>query len=159
MSNLAVCYQEGFGIQKNYGISLDLFEKAGQGGDSCSMYKCFIFTSCGIGAERNFSQALKFIQMAAEHDCFDSFVDFWIIFLEGNIIEQNEEKALFFFQKAYKNLQVEPKFWFGVCLIEGRGIQKSFYHGLELITQASEENYFLADLYFPLIRSSRMSFH
>jgi hypothetical protein len=43
-------------------------------------------------------------------------------------------------------------------LIEGKGIQKSLYRGLELISQANEERHFLAQLYFSFVQPVRSHF-
>jgi TPR repeat protein len=78
--------------------------------------------------------------------------------LEVKFIEQDEEKAVSYFQRTANHYQVEGKFWFGFCLIEGKGIRKSYYRGLELIYQANDENYFIADLYSSLVQSFRSKF-
>lgn len=78
-----------------------------------------------------------------------------IFLLKGEFVEKNEEKAISYFEKCAKHYDVQGYFWFGLCLIEGRGIRKSFYRGLDLIQQANERNYFLAQLYYSLVQPFR----
>jgi TPR repeat protein len=60
--NVAFFYQEGIGVEKDYGISFDLFKKAAHKGISFSMFRCFVYISRGMGVERNINQALKYLQ-------------------------------------------------------------------------------------------------
>jgi TPR repeat protein len=158
MFNLAICYHTGTGVKVNYQVAFELFMQASGTGDGSANYYCFFYLSRGLGSPRNITYSLDFLQFSAESDCFNSFIENAILLLHGTFVKQDEKKAAFYFQKSSNRHEVQGKLWFGICLIEGKGIQKSFYRGLELIHQASEESYFLAQLYFSLVQPFRSHF-
>jgi hypothetical protein len=46
-------------------------------------------------------------------------------------------------------------FWYGFCLIEGRGIQKNFYLGRDYIERSLEQKFFLSKFYHSIIKERK----
>lgn len=152
MFNLGICYQNGEGVVKNFPKAFDLFKSASNIGDFDSTFQCYLFLSRGIGIERNLGDSLKFLQVAVDNDYAKGYVEYglWLLFTQND-----EQGAVSYFQKSSLEYLKRGKFWFGYCLLQGIGIQKSFYRGLELIRQSYEQNCFLSNFYLSVIQPTR----
>lgn len=158
MYNLGIIHQNESDCFIDFPKSFYYFNLAAQNGDSESMLYCFKFCSKGIGKERNFNDSIKYLLQSAETDYEDAFIPFGLILLDGIFIEKDEQKAVYYFKKSFIKSNIEGKFWFGKSLIEGLGIRKSFYQGLELIVQTTEVDLFLSQLYISTVQPFRSKF-
>jgi hypothetical protein len=84
-------------------------------------------------------------------------IPFGLLLVNDKLIK-NQEKAVQCFKKLSEQHSVKGKFWFGLCLVEGRRVQKSFYRGLELIHQSFDMKYFPAKLLYPVIEPAIKKF-
>lgn len=96
--------------------------------------------------------------MAADCHKSSALVEFGIFLLQGLFLKRNEQEAVLYFQKSVKKYKSKGKFWFGICLLEGRGIPKNFYRGLEMIRQANEKLNLMTQLYYSSIEPFRSNF-
>jgi TPR repeat protein len=98
-----------------------------------------------------------FLERSAKCDNQKAFVPYGFHLLNGIYVSKNEEEPVFYFQKAAAIHQREGKFWFGFCMIEGKGIKQSYYRGLEMVRQSFSQIYLISQLYLPTIEPLRRS--
>lgn len=160
MYQLGHCYYKGYGVEKKFDHAFKLFFQGSFYSHLPSIIQCFLFLSKGIGTHRYIPEAINFLKIAVdEHHFINGYMTFGLFLLKGMMIEKDEEKAVYYFQESSKNHDPEGKFYFGMCLIEGKGIKSSFYRGLELVRQSFESNLFVSELYLPLIEPSKWRYN
>lgn len=157
--NLGVFTQNVFYGQINLNKSFLHFSKAASYCHIDSMYQCYLCFLKGAGVQRNLQKAIDFLKIVAEKEINFALHEYGFILLNGieHFLSKNEQKANECFQKSLFLHFQEGIFWSGYCLIEGIGIEKKFYSGVELIRQAFDNHFFLSELYLPTIEQTRKS--
>lgn len=65
INNLAICYQTGSAVKKDFGKAIDLLERAASLGDMMAYYNIGQSYFFGLGVEKDIKKALDYIQKAA----------------------------------------------------------------------------------------------
>ena len=100
-NNIAVCYSNGRGVERDEKKVLHYYELAAMGGDVCARY------NLGIIEEEagNNDRALKHFMIAVEYGCDKSLVHIKQFFMTGYATKDDYEKAL----RSYQAYLVEIK--------------------------------------------------
>jgi TPR repeat protein len=158
--NLANCFFYGNGTNQNYKTAFELYQHIMKlTEDSQTYFKLFHLYSHGIGVRRNILQSIQFLIKSANLEYQTSFVQLDFILLNGNFIDKNKEEAISYFKKSSENYEIDGIFWYGFCLIKGKGIQKNIYLGRELIEISIEQEFLLAELYCSLIEEIKHNYN
>jgi TPR repeat protein len=154
--NLATCFICGDGINQDYKKAVELYHRIIElTDDSKTYFRLFYHYSSGIGIERNILQSIQFLIKSATLSYQESFVHIGLLLLNGTFITKNEEGAASYFRKSSEKYNSEGLFWYGVCLIEGKGIPKNFYVGRDFIECSCEKKFFLSELYYSSIEAMK----
>jgi TPR repeat protein len=105
---------------------LNLYIRAAESGMSQHLFRAYLCCFRGIGTERNIFLSIQYLQKSAEKNYHRAVVQYGILLLNGNFIPQNEEEAVNYFKISSSLHDGAGKFWFGLCLIEGKGIKLSY---------------------------------
>jgi TPR repeat protein len=148
--NLAICFQYGKGTNQDYKKTVELYHRIIKlNEDSQTYFKLFLLYSYGIGTERNILQSIQFLIKSANFDYKESFAQIGFFLLNGNFIDKI--RSCFYFKKSSEKYEFDGMFWYGFCLIEGKGIKKNLYLGRDLIERSIQQKFFLAKLYYSSI--------
>jgi TPR repeat protein len=132
--NLARLFYYGEGINQDYKKAVELYHRIiDLDQDSETYFILFGIYSSGNGIERNILQSIQFLIKSAHLDYSKSFVQIGLFLLNGNFTVKNEKEAVSYFKKSSEKYEFDGMFWYGFCLIEGKGISKNFYLGKDFI--------------------------
>ena len=111
----AVCYLNGYGVEKDSDEAFLNFRKAANLGQEKALHNLAGCYMHGIGTARNDSLALKYYTMSAEQGKAISQAILGHIYMKGEIVEQDSVKGREWFEKAIE--KNEPTSLFAVAKI------------------------------------------
>ncbi|PKK63478.1 kinase-like protein [Rhizophagus irregularis] len=141
MNNLAICYKNGKGTEKNLEKAFYWYQKAAEKGYIDAMNSLAICYKNGEGTEKNLEKAFYWYQKAAEKGYIDAMNNLAICYENGEGTEKNLEKAFHLYQKAAENGDKEAQFNLGVCYEEGIGIEKDEVKGSYWYQKAAQQGF------------------
>ena len=136
------CYYEGSGVEQNYSLALDWYEKAEESGGFGVEHAYFQLGLCnyyGNGCEVNDEKAYHYFQMASdyEQDRALHFIGRCLFFGEG--VEKNYREAAIYFEKSLEGNSFSH-FYLGECCRNGDGRKMDKGRAFELYLWAAEQN-------------------
>ena len=72
--------------------------------------------------ERNYNEATKWFEKAAQHGDVDAMFNLGLCYLEGMGVEKNLKKAFEWFEKGWADGDVSCGYNLGLCYLEGTGL-------------------------------------
>lgn len=85
INNLAICYQQGIGVEKDMKKAFSLYSLAVSKGDAMAEFNVGQAYYFGLGVERNLSKALECVERAADAGCVNAY------YMLGQIYENGEK--------------------------------------------------------------------
>lgn len=130
---LAEIYRDGlYGVVKDSEKALELFTKAatpnlGEGspykkGYAPAQHNLATMYAIGSGVERDFKEALRWYQMAAEQGIAESQFSLGLVYLKGNDINQNFKEAAKWYQMAAEQELARAQHGLAEMYNEGKGV-------------------------------------
>ncbi|PKC17062.1 HCP-like protein [Rhizophagus irregularis] len=132
MIDLAACYHDGKGTEKDLEKSFYWNQKAAENGDEKALFNLALSYNNGEGTEKNLEKAFYWYQKAAENG-YDvkTMVNLAICYQNGKGTEKNLEKAFYWYQKAAEYGDEKAMFNLAICYKNGEGteknLEKAFY--------------------------------
>jgi TPR repeat protein len=118
----------------------------------------FIFYLKGIGIERNLSNAVSYLQIAADFNYVPSFVIYGLFLLNGIFTDKNEKKAIELIKRASDCFDPLGDLYYGKLMIESKGRSKFSYDVYSRVRRSSESNVLLSFIYLSVIEPRRRQF-
>ena len=130
---LGNCYQMGlFGVKQNLSRAFNLFKEAAEQGDVMAKAYVGISYATGIGVTKNESEAVKWLQASLENrnsseDKLVGMCQYLLggLYLDGEGVPQNKEKAFGLFLAAANNGLPEAQCKVGLCYYGGLGVTRN----------------------------------
>ena len=108
---VARCYQNGIGVEKNAENAVVWYKKAAEQGNAeaqCALGTCY---DDGIGTEKNEDEAVKLYKSAAEQECPEAQYKLGRCYFFGVGVERDENKAVEWYFKAAEQGNAEAQCW------------------------------------------------
>lgn len=99
-NNIGLFYLNGDGVERNFEIALDLFEKGAMRGDECAMYNAGWMYFEGKGVNINYAKALEYYRKAAELGQRDAQNDLGWMYQNGYGVDKDTSIAAMWYRKA-----------------------------------------------------------
>jgi len=75
--------------------------------------------------EENFKEGLKFFEESAKQGNYDAMFDLGVLYMEGEVVKQDEKKAFDFFKASAEKGDAGSQFYLGVFYKEGKVVEQS----------------------------------
>ena len=113
--NLAICYFNGYGVEKDVEKAIYWWQKAADAGNSAAQKNLAFCYLKGDGVEKNVEKAVYWWQKAA--DAGNSAAQYRLAFcyLKGEGIEKDVEKAVYWWQKAADAGDSDAEYMLELC--------------------------------------------
>ena len=98
--NLAICYFNGYGVEKDVEKAIYWWQKAADAGDSDAQYRLAFCFLKGEGVEKDVEKAVYWWQKAADAGDSDAQNSLAFRYFKGDGVEKDVEKAVYWWQKA-----------------------------------------------------------
>lgn len=139
MFNLATCYEEGIGVNKNPYQALEWYEAAAKQDHTQARIKAGEFYEKGNGVDRNPNKAFQYYKAAAEQGDAEAQNKLGICYDEGIGVKKNPEEAFKWYQKAAKQGYAWAQNKLGYCYAQGNGIDKDLHKAFKWYKRVAEQ--------------------
>ena len=122
--NLAICYFNGYGVEKDVEKAVYWWQKAADAGNSAAQKNLAFCYLKGDGVEKNVEKAVYWWQKAADAGNSAAQFNLAICYLKGDGVEKDVEKAVYWWQKAADAGDSTAQYRLAFCYLKGEGIEK-----------------------------------
>ncbi len=143
---LARCYTDGVGIDRNVGESIRLYEEAAKRGSAAADYCLGYHYLYGLGVPTDEAKGIGFMKKAIAQDHVGAKYSLAKYYLDLPITDHDKE-AIKLLQSIYKT-HMDARRLLAKCFGTGRGIAKSLEMGIELYKQAAEGGHHESQLHY-----------
>jgi uncharacterized protein len=132
-------YYRGGGTEQSYNKALDLYLRAAALGDAESQYISGGMYFKGLGTNKDFKKAFKFLHMAAKNGKSSAESEQILAqgFLQGSGVPKNYEKAMQWYSLAAENGSKEAQNELGFMYFVGNGVEQDAEKGAALFIKAA----------------------
>lgn len=142
---LGVCYDTGFGVNKNPKKAFENYLLAAVSGHAEAQYNIYHMEFNGEGTKKNEKSAISWLKKAAiEGKNIDAIRDLGFFYHDGTYLKKNMKKAAEFYKKAAKQDDAIAQWNLGLCYRDGEGVRQSERWSRYWISKAAEQGHKLA---------------
>ncbi|MET4118806.1 TPR repeat protein [Bradyrhizobium sp. JR1.5] len=140
-NNLAVMYQNGWGVQQNFGIALTWFRKAADQNLALAEHSLGLMYQNGWGVQQDFGTASTWYRKAADQNLAASQYALGSLNLNGSGVKVDYDAALSWYRKAADQNLAPAQNDLGVMYQNGWGVQQNFGTALVWFRKAADQNF------------------
>ena len=122
--NLAICYFNGYGVEKDVEKAIYWWQKAADAGNSTAQNSLAYRYFAGDGVEKDVEKAVYWCQKAADAGYSAAQYRLAFCFLKGDGVEKDVEKAVYWWQKAADAGYSAAQYCLAFCFLKGDGVEK-----------------------------------
>ena len=122
MYDLAMCYYEGWGIDKDYSVSAYIMNKAAERGHAMAMNHMGWLYQNGHGVEIDYKNAVYWYKQAALKNDFNGLFNLGWCYYYNVGVEQDYEQAIYWWKKAAEKGNCNAMNSIGSCYLSGNGV-------------------------------------
>ena len=139
--NLAICYFNGYGVEKDVEKAIYWWQKAADAGNSTAQNSLAYRYFAGDGVEKDVEKAVYWWQKAADAGYSDAQYCLAFCFLKGDGVEKDVEKAVYWWQKAADAGDSDAQYRLAFCFLKGDGVEKDVEKAVYWWQKAADAGY------------------
>ena len=139
--NLAVMYEDGNGVPKDFEQALYWYTKAAEQGNSDAQYYIGFFYYEGDGVPQDSEKGLYWLTKAAEQGYVEAQKKLGLIYADSNDVPQDWDKAIYYFTKAAEQGDADAQNLVGVLYYKGDVVPKDIDKGMYWISRAAAQGF------------------
>ncbi len=120
---------------------IQLYQHLASKGDAWSMFRLGTSYAKGIGVRQNDTEALAWLQQAADRDYPDAYMSLGIMYSDGMAFAPDYRIAFNWFSKSAELNNAEAQFQLGGLYRKGMGVEKSPIQAVEWYRKAAEQGH------------------
>jgi hypothetical protein len=120
---------------------IDLYRHLARKGDAWAMFRLGTSYSKGIGVRQNDTEALNWLQQAANRDYPDAYMALGMMYSDGMAFAPDYRIAFNWFAKSAELNNSEAQFQLGGLYRKGMGVEKSPIQAVEWYRKAAEQGH------------------
>jgi TPR repeat protein len=120
---------------------IDLYRHLSGNGDAWAMYRLGISYAKGVGVRQNDTEALAWLQQAADRDHPDAYMALGLMYSDGMAFAPDYRIAFNWFAKSAALNNAEAQFQLGGLYRKGLGVEKSARQAVEWYRKAAEQGH------------------
>ena len=139
---LGVCYENGFGTEKNEKKALESYEMAAAKNISMACDRLGMIYKEGNLVTQNLEKAIELLKLAAEELHYEmAQYHLAMCFFNGDGVKKDLQKAAELFDKSARQYCAEAQYMLGLCRENGWGIKFSLKQAKKMYEKAAEQGY------------------
>lgn len=123
---LGLCYENGWGVEKDIDKAILWFQKAADDGNFNAQRSIGLLYKNGIGFQKDFRKAVDFFKKAAEAGVTDAQCNIAFCYINGEGIAKDASKAVYWWQKAAESGSAIAQMNLATCFFKGEGVDQDF---------------------------------
>lgn len=120
---------------------IDLYRYLSSKGDAWAMYRLGSSYAKGVGVPQNDTEALNWLQQAADRDHPDAYMSLGLMYSDGMAFAPDYRIAFNWFAKSAALNNAEAQFQLGGLYRKGLGVEKSAKQAVEWYRKAAEQGH------------------
>lgn len=148
LTNIAILYFYGWGMEQNYQMALDIFALAADDGNEEAMYFLGLIFLNGYSIDKNIKEAVDYFKKSSSKKFFPSLYTMGVFFEEGKYIDKDPEKANELYKQAFEEFPNQyasfSEFYshiMGEMYEYGRGVEKNITEALKWYERGAKQNH------------------
>ncbi|MDR1021400.1 MAG: sel1 repeat family protein [Synergistaceae bacterium] len=130
-------YAEGFGVQKNFSLARECYEKAAQAGSSEGVYNVGVCWEIGMGSAADAERASGYCRRAADMNLPQALFKMSVILDSGSGVARDEKASIEYMAKAAEARHPDAAGIMGLVYLNGlRGQKKDPSEGMKMLNIA-----------------------
>ncbi|KAK7503848.1 hypothetical protein BaRGS_00004971 [Batillaria attramentaria] len=140
--NLALCYQMGYGVEKDLNQAATYYRMAADVGHAQAVFNLALMTMNGEGGiTKDKERAMELLNTAAMQGLAQAQTYLGVYYTEVEDDQQDFEQAASFFQAAADQDDAEGQYLLGICYENGWGVESSDEEAAKLYAAAAESGH------------------
>lgn len=141
MYNLAYCYANGQGVERNYEKAFEWYRKAAFKGVLDAMNSAGFYYQKGIGVEKNEKNAIIWYERAAKKGHMVAQYNLAFCYQNGIGVDRDDKMAATWYRKAAEQGHAESQNALGFMLNHGKGVEKNPTEAAKWYLKAAEQGH------------------
>lgn len=139
--NLGNAYHRGDGVEQDYSVAREWYEKAAEKGNVIAAESLAIFYDFGYGCSKDPVNAVKWYRIAAERGLQLAQNNLGVMYQKGLGIEKDYKQAFYWYKKSAEQGAEYAEYNTGICYLEGKGVKESKKEAYFWLKKSAEHNY------------------
>ncbi|MGN1150831.1 MAG: tetratricopeptide repeat protein [Lachnospiraceae bacterium] len=138
MKNIGVFYENGVGVEPDYGKAMEWYEKAADLGNLYAMRRIGNMYYNGNGVEQDYAKAMEWYEKVADLGDTNAMADIGNMYYNGNGVEQDYARAMEWYEKAADLGNSTATMNVAYMYQEGQGAEQDYAKAMEWYEKAAE---------------------
>lgn len=139
--HLALCYNDGHGVERDINKCIDLLNSAIAAGDDEACYEMALLYAIGDGVAKSDEESFKWYQEAANMGNVEAFYNIGYCYESGIGVQKDLKKAFEWYMKGAQKKHAYSQYKVGMCFLNGIGTEKNTDNAFVFLNIAGKKGF------------------